>query len=46
MSSIEAKYDFILSFFKVLILLQTVLQNGKQIVIYVYIGQNSFAWEG
>ena len=32
-SSIETKHDFLLSFFKVFMLLQTVKQNGKQLGI-------------
>ena len=45
MSSVVTKYDLILPFVKVLILLQTALQNGKQIVICVYNGHNTFDWE-
>ena len=42
MSTIEQKGDLILSFLKVLILLQRVQQNGKLIVTCVCIGQNFY----
>ena len=45
MSSVVTKYDLIWSFFKVLILLQTALQNRKQVAICVYNGHNTFDWD-